>query len=76
MVALNYAKVVLQEEGNTEFPTVMKLTKLFENWEYIMWKVQNFSTTQILREINFCGSRSTKDVIFAVLQPLKLQKIL
>ena len=31
MVALNYAKVVLQEEGNTEFPTVMKLTKLFEN---------------------------------------------
>ena len=31
MVALNYAKVVLQEEGNTGLPTVLKLAKLFEN---------------------------------------------
>ena len=23
------------------------------NWEYPMWKFQNFSATQILREINF-----------------------
>ena len=29
-------------------------------WEYIIWNVQNFSTTQILHEINFDHSEAPK----------------
>ena len=31
-----------------------------------MWKIQNFSVIQILREINLRGSRSSKNAIFAI----------
>jgi len=33
-----------------------------------MWKFQDFSITQILREINFEDSRSAKTAIFAILR--------
>ena len=32
-----------------------------------MWKIQDFSVIQILREINFGDSRSSKTAIFAIL---------
>ena len=32
-----------------------------------MWKFQDFSITQILREINFWDSRSAKTAIFSIL---------
>ena len=35
-----------------------------------MWKFQDFSITQILREINFEDSRSAKTAIFAILEAL------
>ena len=34
---------------------------------YTMWKFQEFSITQILREINFEDSRSAKSAVFAIL---------
>jgi len=34
-----------------------------------MWKCHDFSVIQILREINFRESRSSKNVIFAILNP-------
>ena len=37
-----------------------------------MWKFQNFSPTQILREINFGESRSSKTAVWAVLGALKI----
>ena len=30
------------------------IVKFLDNWEYTMWKFQDFSATHILREIN-CG---------------------
>ena len=36
-----------------------------------MWKFQDFSATQILREINFEDSRSAKIAVFAILGALK-----
>ena len=38
--------------------------------ENTVWKFQDFSITQILREINFAESRSPKSAIFAILGPL------
>ena len=35
--------------------------------EYTVWKFHDFSIIQILREINFGGSRNAKDVVFAIL---------
>ena len=36
-----------------------------------MWKFHDFSVTQILCEIDFGESRSSKTAIFAILGPLK-----
>ena len=33
-----------------------------------MWKFENFSVIQILREINFGESRSSKTAVFATLE--------
>ena len=35
------------------------------NWECTMWKFQNFSVTQILREINFGHFEAPKTAILA-----------
>ena len=36
-------------------------------WLYTVWKFQDFSVRQILREINFWESRSSKTAYFAIL---------
>ena len=36
-----------------------------------MWKFQNFSTSQFLREINFWDYRSSKNCYFDIFEPLK-----
>ena len=38
----------------------------------MVWKVEDFPGTQILREINFEESRSSKNVVFAILRALKV----
>ena len=40
-----------------------------------MWKLQDFSVTQILREIIFEESRSSKTVIFAILGALSFANL-
>ena len=35
--------------------------------DYTVWKFQDFSITQILREINFEESGSAKNAVFAIL---------
>ena len=40
------------------------------NWEYTMWKFQDFSATQNLLEINFGDSRSAKSAILTHLEAL------
>ena len=35
-------------------------------WEYIIWNVQNFSTTQILHEINFDQFEAPKTAILTM----------
>ena len=35
-----------------------------------MWKFQEFSVIQILRETNFEGSRSAKSAVFAIFEAL------
>ena len=37
-----------------------------------VWKLKDFSVIQILREINFGQSRSSKTAIFAILGALKM----
>ena len=49
--------------------------KLCDDWNgnYVCataWEEENSSSTQILREINFKDSRSSKTAIFAVLEPM------
>ena len=39
---------------------------------HTVWKFQNFSVTQILREINFGESRSYESAVFAILEALDL----
>ena len=39
-------------------------------------KFQDFSITQILREINFVDSRCSKTAVLAILQALKVQKFM
>ena len=36
------------------------------NWEYTMWKFQDFSATQILREINFGHFEGPKIAILTI----------
>ena len=40
-----------------------------------MWNFQDFTVTKILREINFGGSRSSKNVVFAPLGALNFVKL-
>ena len=40
--------------------------------QYTLWKFQDLSITQILREINFEESRSSKIDLFAILGALKI----
>ena len=37
-----------------------------------VWRFQDFSITQILREINFGGCRSSKTAVLAILGALKM----
>ena len=37
-----------------------------------VWKFQDFSVIQILREINFGQSRSSKTAVFAIFEPLNV----
>ena len=39
-----------------------------------VWKFHDFSVIQILREVNFGGSRSAKSAILTNLEPLKVLK--
>ena len=41
-----------------------------KHWAYTVWKFHDFSTIQILREINFMDSRSAKSVILTHLEAL------
>ena len=41
-----------------------------ESSTYTVWKYQDFSATQILREINFEESKSSKNAIFTILEAL------
>ena len=41
----------------------------------IMWKFQNFSFAQILREINFGESRTSKTAVFAVFGALNFANL-
>ena len=36
------------------------------NWEYAMWKFQDFSSTQVLREINFGHFEAPKTAVFII----------
>ena len=36
------------------------------NWEYTIWKFQDFSATQILREINFGHFEAQKTAIWTI----------
>ena len=45
------------------------------NWESTMWKLQDFSATQILREINFEHSGSAKSAISTHLHALNFECI-
>ena len=46
----------------------------YASTEYTVWKFQDFSITQILREINFGGSRSSKITMFAILGALNFEE--
>ena len=48
----------------------LMLRKKFGNWWSTVWKYQDFSATQILREINFEESKSSKNAIFTILEAL------
>ena len=41
-----------------------------------VWKYQDFSVIQILREINFGESRSSKFAFFAISRAVKMQKFI
>ena len=43
---------------------IMKYRRGQPNWEYMMWKFQEFSATQILREINFGYFEAPKNCHF------------
>ena len=46
------------------------LGSLIGKWEYTMWKFQDFSATQILREINFGHFEAPKTAILTIWAPL------
>ena len=39
---------------------------MVDGYVYTVWKFQDFSIAQILREINFGDSRSAKSAVFAI----------
>ena len=41
------------------------------NWEYKMWKFQDFPSTQISREVNFGHFKAPKIAILTILAALK-----
>ena len=43
------------------------------NWEYTMWKFQESSATQILREINFSHFEATKNGLLTILAGLNFE---
>ena len=45
----------------------MKHILALSTWHHKLWKLQDFSKVQILREINFGESKSSKTAIFAIL---------
>ena len=42
------------------------------DWLKTVWKVHDFSITQILREINFGDSRSTISAVFLILEAVNV----
>ena len=48
----------------------MQMLSLQMYWTCTVWNFLDFSVTQILREINFGKSRSSKTAIFAILRAL------
>ena len=50
-------KIVLLPLNESEGYRILEVVSTYRpgqpNWEYTMWKYQDFSATQILREINF-----------------------
>ena len=48
---------------------------IIDGLEFTVWKFHDFSIIQILREINFGDSRSTKSAILANLEALNFLKI-
>ena len=40
------------------------------NWEYTMWKFQDYSATQILHEINFGHFETLKTAILTIIRTL------
>ena len=45
---------------------------VLEYFSIVWWEIQDFSVIQILREINFGESRSSKNALFAILGALYL----
>ena len=45
---------------------------MFTYYVYTVWRFQDFSVTQIIREINFGESRNSKTAIVAILRALNL----
>ena len=48
---------------------------LYSGKSFTMWKFQDFSVSQNLRETNFGESRSPKNAIFAILAALKFANL-
>ena len=54
----------------------MKLILALSTWHHTLWKLQDFSKIQILREINFGESRSSKIAIFAIFGTAKFVNLI
>ena len=52
------------------FRDLGRLIFKFDTESHSMWKFQDFSVDQILREINFGESKSSKTAVFAILGAL------
>ena len=53
-------------------PTILSFKGKFFSKVNTVWNFQDFSITQILREINFGGFRSSKNAVLAILGALKM----
>ena len=67
-------KIFLDKAEGPEKENNIPCTSRKKNMEsfYTVWKFQEFSITQILREINFEDFRSAKSAILTHLEALKL----